>query len=330
MRELSRAALLAVTLVVLGLAPAADATFPGARGPIVFQRFTDPRDDASSQLFRVGPRGGPARRLTAVAGGAFNPDYSPNGGHIAFERRFLNGSPDAIYTIGADGSHPVRLRSDCAGLQQCLGDDSAAWSPSGRRLVFERAFGPIIRDSATALHLIVAKADGSGEQTIRRFRSLEGGGKEPHDAQWSPNGRLIAVNILNITAKPKNASAIYVLEPDGSNLRRITPLRLNAGSPDWSPDGKRIVFNSSYEGQAAVEIYTVRPDGSGLRRLRREPRDNYSFEPVFSPDGRRVAFVRSVGGGIPHIWTMRRDGTHLRQVTDGPFPDVRPDWGAGR
>jgi Tol biopolymer transport system component len=42
----------------------------------------------------------------------------------------------------------------------------------------------------------------------------------------------------------------------------LTPLRLSAGSPDWSPDGKRIVFNSSYEGQAAVEIYTVRPDGT--------------------------------------------------------------------
>ena len=50
-----------------------------------------------------------------------------------------------------------------------------------------------------------------------------------------------------------------MLDADGSNLRRITPLRLNAGNPDWSPNGKRIVFNSSYEGQAAVEIYTVRP-----------------------------------------------------------------------
>ena len=107
---------------------------------------------------------------------------------------------------------------------------------------------------------------------ILHFRSLEAQGKEPHDAQWSPDGARIAVNIVNIKAKPRNGSAIYVLDADGSDFRRITPLRLNAGSPDWSPDGKRIVFNSSYEAQSAVEIYTVRPDGSGVKRVRKGQR----------------------------------------------------------
>jgi hypothetical protein len=46
---------------------------------------------------------------------------------------------------------------------------------------------------------------------------------------------------------------------------------------------KRIVVNSSYEGQAAVEIYTVRPDGRGPKRVRKEPKDIFSFEPVWSP-----------------------------------------------
>ena len=101
------------------------------------------------------------------------------------------------------------------------------------------------------------------------------------------------MNILNVKAKPRNGSAIYVLDADGSNFRRITPLRLNAGSPDWSPDGKRIVFNSSYEGQSAVEIYTVRPDGSGLKRVRKEPKKSFSFEPVWSPNGKRIAFVHA-------------------------------------
>ena len=160
------------------------------------------------------------------------------------------------------------------------------------------------------------------------LRSLPWGSREPHDAQWSPDGTRIAVNMLNIKAKPRNGSAIYVLNADGSNFRQITPLRLNAGSPDWSPDGKRIVFNSSYEGQAAVEIYTVRPDGSGLKRVRKEPKDSFSFEPVWSPNGKRIAFVHATSETVPHIWTMTRNGKRLRQFTHGPKPDVRPDWGS--
>jgi Tol biopolymer transport system component len=105
-------------------------------------------------------------------------------------------------------------------------------------------------------------------------------------------------------------------------------MRLNAGNPDWSPDGKRIAFNSSFEGQGAVEIYTVRPDGSGLRRLRREPKNSYSFDPVWSPGGRRLAFVHGAGRKIPHIWMMKRNGTRLRQVTHGRRPDRGPDWGS--
>jgi TolB protein len=108
---------------------------------------------------------------------------------------------------------------------------------------------------------VTANADGTAEQLLLHLRTREAEGKELHEAQWSPDGRRIAVTVLNITARPRLGSAIYVLNADGSNLRRITPMRLIAGNPDWSPDGRRIVFNSSFEGQAAVELYTVRPDG---------------------------------------------------------------------
>jgi Tol biopolymer transport system component len=311
---------------VAGSAPSAEATFPGKPGPIAFQRLVNPQDEESSQIFSVARPGAKARKLTS-GGSGYNPDYSPDGERIVFERRFGGMSPDAIFTMGADGSSPATVRTTCV-ADPCLGDSSPAWSPDGNELVFERAFGPIVKDTAAGLDLVTASADGSNEQVILHFRSLEAQGQEPHDAQWSPDGRRIAVNILNIKAKPRNGSAIYVLDADGSNFRRITPRRLNAGSPDWSPDGKRIVFNSSYEGQAAVEIYTVRPNGSGLKRLRKEPKNSFSFEPVWSPNGERIAFVHATTRTPPHIWTMKRNGKALKQITRGPKPDVRPDWGS--
>jgi TolB protein len=303
-------------------APAAEATFPGERGPIAFQRIVNPRNEESSQIFSVARPGAKPRRLTS-GGNVFAPDYSPDGRRIAFERRGMG--PDTIFTMGADGSAPVRVAA-CAAVP-CLGSSAPAWSPDGNRLVFERAFGPIVKDNAAGLDLVTANADGTAEQLLLHLRSREAQGQEPHDAQWSPDGTRIAVTILNISAKPRNGSAIYVLDADGSNLRRITPMRLNAGNPDWSPDGKRIVFNSSYEAQAAVEIYTVRPDGSRLRRLRREGKRSYSFDPVWSPDGGRIALVHGTFDSAPHIWTMKPSGKGLRQLTHGPKPDVRPDWG---
>jgi TolB protein len=312
----------AAAAAVAGAAPAADATFPGERGPIAFQRIVNPKKEESSQIFSVARPGAKARRLTS-GGNVYSPDYSPDGRRIAFERR--GGGPDTIFTMGADGSAPVRVTS-CA-ADPCLGASAPAWSPDGNRLVFERALGPIVKDNAAALDLVTANADGTAEQLLLHLRTREAEGKELHGAQWSPDGRRIAVTVLNITARPRLGSAIYVLNADGSKLRRLTPMRLNAGNPDWSPDGRRIVFNSSFEGQAAVELYTVRADGKGLRRLRRERERSFSFEPVWSPDGGRIAFVHATSRTAPHIWTMKPNGKGLRQLTHGPKPDVRPDWG---
>jgi Tol biopolymer transport system component len=316
----------AVIAGVAGSVPSAHATFPGRPGPIAFQRFIDPQDEESTQIFSVARPGAKPRKLTSGAT-AVNADYSPDGQRIVFERRYGGMSPDAIFTMRSDGSSQAPLPTTCT-PDACLGDSAPAWSPDGNRLVFERAFGPIVKDTAAGIDLVTVNADGSSEQVILHYRSLEAQGQEPHDAQWSPDGTRIAVMILNTKAKPHNGSAIYVVDADGSNLHRVTPIRLNAGNPDWSPDGKRIAFNSSFEGQGAVEIHTVRPDGSGLRRLRREPKNSYSFDPVWSPGGRRLAFVHGAGRKIPHIWMMKRNGTRLRQVTHGRRPDRGPDWGS--
>ena len=253
---------LAVVAVVAGSAPAAQATPPGKPGPIAFQRFIYPQDEESTQIFTVARPGAKPHQLT-YGGTAFNAYYSADGERIVFERRFGGSSPDSLFTMRSDGSSQTRLPTTCSS-PTCLGDSAPAWSPDGNRLVFERAFGPIVNDTTAGLDLVTANANGSNEQVILHYRSLEAQGQEPHDAQWAPDGTRIAVNILNTKAKPRNGSAIYVLDADGSGLHRITQIRLNAGNPDWSPNEKRIVFNSSY-GPATSTDFKVTVDAVGER-----------------------------------------------------------------
>jgi TolB protein len=315
-------AVFAAAAAVLVAAPPAAATFPGEPGPIAFQRLVNPKTE-TAQIFSVNPTGGPLRRLTDFAGGAIAPDFSPDGSRIAFYRP----KPNAVFTMGADGAGPLRVTRGCR-APRCLGDDNASWTPTGE-LLFTRAFGPLREDYwATEVDLMRVGADGSGASVVRRFIRRRDGREPGHDAQLSPDGSRLAVTLQNNRGKKELASAVYVLDADGGNMRRITPMRLNAGNPDWSPDGKRIVFNSSWEGQAAVEIYTVRPDGTGLQRLRREPKRSYSFDPVWSPDGTRIAMLHGTVRTVPHVWTMRADGQDLRQLTRGPLPDLRVDWGS--
>ena len=90
------------------------------------------------------------------------------------------------------------------------------------------------------------------------------------------------------------------------------------------------MFNSFYEGQSESELYTVRVDGTHRHRLRKEEKNNYAFDPVWSPDGARIAFVHTSRTAAPHIWSLGTDGRKLREETHGPLPDFTPSWGPPR
>ena len=95
--------------------------------------------------------------------------------------------------------------------------------------------------------------------------------------------------------------------------------------PTWSPEGTRIVFSSN-RGRSR-DLWIMDADGSGLRRLTRNraPKAQDSA-PTLSPDGRRVAFARSLRGGNQEIYVINLDGTGLRRLTRFPGIDFDPAW----
>jgi Tol biopolymer transport system component len=117
-----------------------------------------------------------------------------------------------------------------------------------------------------------------------------------------------------------------VLEVATGAARRVTPWRLDAGDhPDWSPDGRRILFRFA-AGDLGGNLYTVRPDGTAVEQLTRFPLTDEVLSSS-SPDGRWIVFSRTGRGGLPDLFVMRSDGTDPRQLTRTPRWDSAPDWG---
>jgi Tol biopolymer transport system component len=114
---------------------------------------------------------------------------------------------------------------------------------------------------------------------------------------------------------------LYVTNADGSGQRWLTLGALRS-TPDWSPEGRRIVFESLRDGSS--EIHVVNPDGSRQRRLTRN--DVRDFAPAWSPDGRKIVFGRQ-RDRKPEIYLMNADGSEQRNLTrDAAARDSAPAW----
>jgi len=336
------------TLLALGLAAAAlagtssggeasSSTPPGKNGLIAFTRYTD-AERSSGSIFVIGANGKGERRVTRAPAGVrdAHADWSPDGSRIIFERQY-NNKPVEVFTVKPDGSGLKQIDPGCprgTPVTDICEENVPAWSPDGTQVAFFNAYGK--EKTINGEHWIdvgaiaVMNADGSGVRQLTQLRRPTS--SEDIDPFWSPDGKRIGFVRLNSTAKPRNRQAIFVMNTDGTGVRRVTPWRLDAGDhPDWSPDGKWIIFRSPTPGGfAGTDLYRVHPDGTGLRQLTNYEPKVEVLSASFSPDGKWIVLSRTGRAGLPDLFAMRPDGTGLRQITRTSAWDSAPDWGASR
>lgn len=120
---------------------------------------------------------------------------------------------------------------------------------------------------------------------------------------------------------------VYIMNIDGTGVRKVTDLSDGACQPAWSPDGMRLAFTSPCRANrslyAGSSIWIINVDGTGRRALASAPGGD--FDPAWSPGGDRVAFT-SLEDGHPQIYVMSADGKGRTNLSNNRASDSDPSW----
>ena len=172
-----------------------------------------------------------------------------------------------------------------------------------------RAHGQILYSELGVLKAV--DSDGTDGQTI--FNGATSGIGGASDPEWSPDSNRVVFS----AADGSGNRDIYVVNSNGSGLRRLTTDAAFDTKPTWSAKGQIIFVRGPQGGGPTTELYSVRPDGTGETRLT----DNGVVDdaPAVSPDGNQIAW--ETAGGISK---MNIDGSGATSVFAGN--GFNPDW----
>ncbi len=296
----ARPVLLSLVLMLV-LAPAATAAFPGRNGLLAVAADTD----SSSDTLYVGRLDGGGLRALPSPCPPGPPDppwdtcfvdapaWSPDGTRLAFSS--IRGSQPQIWIVNADGSDLHRVPS-ANGFRP-------AWSPDGRRLAFsvdaQDAQGCPFRD------LYTVNADGGGLSLLIR---------RADNPDWSVRGEIAFERLRGYRTGGDGSecallTSVFVMRP-GAEPRRVA---VNTGSPTWAPGGRTIAYVS----RGGVRRKRIGADGPG-----RLLRTRVAYELAWSPDGRFILHRRTNRVGMMDARTGRRRPIGF----DAPGIDFSVSW----
>jgi TolB protein len=158
------------------------------------------------------------------------------------------------------------------------------------------------------------------------------------------NGKIAFRRFLN---DDHSRGDIFTVRPNGTGIRRVTHTPGGvATEPDWSPNGRWIVYMIAPDGdQDKARLAKIHPNGTGMTQLSQTCTTTCSSDgfPAWSPSGRWIAFQRELGpvgmdANLVAIDVMRADGSHVRRITQrgasithpSRFFDNAPSWAPHR
>ena len=289
----------------------AEAYWDAAGTRLIFQSTRPPFD--CDQMFTINADGTGTRLLSSGAGRTTCGFFFPDGRRVIYASTHAAGAacpppPDRsqgyvwplysswdIFAADADGDNLTRLTDNDVYDAEC------AISPDGRRIVFTS-----LRDGD--LDLYVMDADGLRVRRLTDAPGYDGG------AFFSWDGRFIVFRASRPESREELAEYrallgrglvrprrldIYLMNADGTGLRRVTRLDGANFAPFMHPNTRQIIFSSNLHDPSgrSFALYLVNVDGSGLERVTWA--DGFASFPMFARDGRRLVFCSSRGAAAP-------------------------------
>jgi TolB protein len=305
-KALNAQALLLAAVGSLAFAPpaTAPAAFPGRNGDLVFARQLQKPEIRAFDLYAIWPTDtGYARRLTRTPNAhELEPAARPDGRLIAYTRILLARPGSQIWAVRKDGSHQRFIAK---------GSD-AAWSPSGRRIVFVGPRQPRVQKP----EIYIMRADGT--HIVRLTNNWNASDRSP---AFTPDGKsIVFLSNRDATGGAGNAE-IWVMNPDGTNARNLTNNPAIDDHPAVSPDGTKILFERS-TGTPQRQIFVMNADGSDQHQVGTLT----GAMPTWSPDGKSIAYFAN-----GNLFRASADGSGAMVVLPGSTKwrngDMSPvDW----
>jgi Tol biopolymer transport system component len=329
--------LVVATLIALAAVAPASATFPGGNGPLIVS--VDDECTGGANLFSLPWRGDRLTRLTDVCDGSGEihyvaaPEAAPDGASIL---AFTDSSPGGAVTMDPDGGSltPVTL-PDRVRYDDLDGVGNLSFAPAGTSFAVE---AEAYLNGFDQIPLYEVFLDGSAPRTIlppaKEACDDESSCSQVTAPRWSPDGELLAVEVATPSFAPgargSYKSGIWLIDAQtGEFIRRIAPHGFDV---DWAPDGKRLAYADAVKKDSG--LFVVRRDGTH-RKLLVVQRHHAVSEPVWSPNGRFVAWVGSKVSGVPEspdveptLWSVsvRRGQKSKRRLIDLETPYVEEGY----
>jgi len=261
-------ATLSVLIGMCGLSATASATLPGKNGPLLISTFVKGEGgNYSTYVFTETPAG----KSTMLLGGAdsfSDPAVSPNGKSIVYSRY-----PGYQLWMGPFGD-PDSAKAITPAIED-TNFSEAVFAPDGKSIYYS---AKIYADSGTSwtLKRYTVKTEKSKTYKLKPF-------EDSGLSDVSPDGRLVSFN----RGTDDHESRTWFLDTKTGKSRAFKS-KLPARDVNFSPDGKTVTYTALVK--EGFEVFTSRLDGKGAKRLTRGALINYS--PIYSPDGRRIAFAQ--------------------------------------
>ncbi|HEY2155145.1 MAG TPA: biopolymer transporter Tol [Isosphaeraceae bacterium] len=192
-----------------------------------------------------------------------------------------------------------------------------SWSPDGKRLAFARHESG---DTHIWQYVMDAGKPGSARRITRRETP-------DYDAAFTPDGKQFVLVTVAQSGTQGNLDVVVVAAEGGEPKTIVGDVGGKLAHAEWpspSPDGKRLAYTSTHEGNQ--EVYVAKIDGTDPVRLTQSP--GVDAHPCWTPDGRSIVFATDRWGGL-ELAVVRADGTGLRRLTRSPglddYPAVSPD-----